>query len=127
MPSTPFICCSSGEATVSAMTFGLAPGNAARTTTVGGTTPGNSLIGSWKSASSPPTTISSERTIAKIGRVMKKDENFIGHRPSARPSHSTSHAGTDALQAVDDDQLAGVQARSDDTQAVDDRAERDRP
>ena len=46
MPSTPFICCSSGEATVSAITFGLAPGNAARTTTVGGTTPGYSLIGS---------------------------------------------------------------------------------
>ena len=39
-------------------TFGLAPGNAARTTTVGGTTPGYSLIGSCNSASSPPTTIS---------------------------------------------------------------------
>ena len=86
MPSTPFICCSSGEATVSAITLGFAPGNAARTTTVGGTTPGYSLIGSLKSASPPATTISSERTMAKIGRVMKKDENFIAHLPSARPS-----------------------------------------
>ena len=36
-----------GEATVSPMTFGLAPGKLARTTTVGGTTSGYSLMGSW--------------------------------------------------------------------------------
>ena len=46
MSSTPLICCSSGDATVSAMTFGFAPGYVARTTTVGGTTCGYSLIGS---------------------------------------------------------------------------------
>ena len=37
---------SSGEATVSPITLGLAPGKSARTTTVGGTTSGYSLIGS---------------------------------------------------------------------------------
>ena len=45
MSSTPLIACSSGDATVSAMTCGLAPGYMARTTTVGGTTSGYSLIG----------------------------------------------------------------------------------
>ena len=40
MPSTPFTCCSSGVATVSAMTSGVAPGKVARTTTVGGATSG---------------------------------------------------------------------------------------
>ncbi len=85
MFSTPFICCSRGAATVSAITFGLAPGKAARTTTVGGTTAGYSLTGSLRSARAPPTTITAERTAAKIGRVMKKDENLIGHRPSRYP------------------------------------------
>ena len=84
MSSTPFICCSSGAATVSAMTFGLAPGKAARTTTVGGTTAGYSLIGSLNSASAPATTITAERTTAKIGRVMKKDASLTAHRPSSR-------------------------------------------
>ena len=46
MPSTPLICSSIGVATVSAITFGLAPGYCARTTTDGGTTSGYSEIGS---------------------------------------------------------------------------------
>ena len=48
MFSVPLICSSSGDATVSAITLGLAPGNCAFTTTVGGTTSGYSEIGSWK-------------------------------------------------------------------------------
>jgi hypothetical protein len=68
------------------MTFGLAPGNAARTMTVGGTTAGYSLIGSFNNASAPPMTIPTERTMAKIGRVMKKDEKFTAHHPSSPPS-----------------------------------------
>ncbi len=47
MFSVPLICSSSGEATVSAITLGLAPGNCAFTTTVGGTTSGYSEIGNW--------------------------------------------------------------------------------
>ena len=54
--------------------------------TVGGTTPGYSLIGSLRRANKPATTITSERTIAKMGRVMKKAENLIAHLPSPRPS-----------------------------------------
>ncbi len=71
MPSIPLSDCSSGPATFSAMTFGLAPGYAARTTTVGGATLGYSLTGSLKSAMPPAMTMMNERTAAKIGRVMK--------------------------------------------------------
>src|SRR5215467_5502142 len=53
MSSTPLIASSIGVATVSAITFGLAPGYCARTTTDGGTTSGYSEIGSTRSASRP--------------------------------------------------------------------------
>src|SRR6266571_8772891 len=79
MPSTPLICSSIGVATVSAMTFGLAPGYCARTTTVGGTTSGYSEIGSAGSDSKPPMKISIDSTPAKIGRSMKNLEKFMRH------------------------------------------------
>src|ERR1700730_2295922 len=77
MPSTPLICSSSGAATVSAMTLGLAPGNCARTTTAGGTTSGYSEIGSWNDAITPPSRTIVDRTPAKIGRSMKNREMFM--------------------------------------------------
>gem|GEM_PF-2367464 len=77
MFSTPVIACSSGAATVSPMTLGLAPGKLARTTTVGGTTSGYSLIGNWNSEIAPAIRISSDSTAAKIGREMKNLEKFI--------------------------------------------------
>ena len=81
MFSTPVIACSRGAATVSPMTLGLAPGKLARTTTVGGTTSGYSLIGSWNSAMLPAINVSNESTAAKIGRVIKNLEKFIGSIP----------------------------------------------
>ncbi|MDT4818085.1 hypothetical protein FQZ97_511730 [compost metagenome] len=77
MFSTPVMACSSGAATVSPITLGLAPGKLARTTTVGGTTSGYSLIGNWNSEMAPPIRISSDSTAAKIGRWMKYWEKFI--------------------------------------------------
>ena len=71
MFSTPVIACSSGAATVSPMTLGLAPGKLARTTTVGGTTSGYSLIGSWNNEMPPAIRMISDNTAAKIGRLMK--------------------------------------------------------
>ena len=64
--------------------------------------------------------------MAKIGRVMKKDENFTAHRPSRTTVALTCDAGPHALQAVDDDELAGGEAVAHDAQAVDHRPERDR-
>ena len=44
--------------------------------TCGGTTSGYSLIGSLKSASRPAMVMNAEMTPAKIGRSMKKFDNF---------------------------------------------------
>jgi hypothetical protein len=81
MPSVPLICSSSGVATVSAMTLGLAPGNCAFTTTVGGTTSGYSNTGNWSSATTPARKMIIEITPAKIGRSMKKRERFMRGAP----------------------------------------------
>src|ERR1044072_3167637 len=80
MPSTPLMLSSIGVATVSAITFGFAPGYCARTTTEGGATSGYSEIGIARIASRPATKISTEITPAKIGRSMKNLEIFIASR-----------------------------------------------
>src|SRR3990167_5329078 len=76
MSSTPLIASSSGVATVSAITLGLAPGYCARTTIDGGTTSGYSEIGSPRSEIRPAISISSDSTPAKIGRSMKNLDRF---------------------------------------------------
>ena len=78
MSSTPVISCSSGEATASASTCGLAPGYCAVTTTVGGATSGYSAIGSTRAETRPAISSSTESTPAKIGRSMKKWVSFMG-------------------------------------------------
>ena len=78
MSSTPLIASSSGVATVSAITFGLAPGYCARTTIDGGTTSGYSAMGMLRIAIRPAMKISSDSTPAKIGRSIKNLERFIG-------------------------------------------------
>src|SRR5262245_611267 len=147
MPSTPLICSSIGAATVSAITFGLAPGYCARTTTDGGTTSGYSEIGICRSAKSPDTKMSTDSTPAKIGRSMKNLEIFMS-RPRRRCRFTVlarRHAArwqrlrlitaghgyelridqrtrADALQSVHDDALAGREAIRHHTQAVDEHA-----
>src|SRR5437764_14149455 len=128
MFSTPLIDSSSGVATVSAMTFGFAPGYCARTTIEGGTTSGYSDTGSARSAIRPASSISGDSTPAKIGRSMKNFERFIAmlpstargavvlraqlglrvHRHRLRRHHG---ARPHALHAVDDDAPAARQAR----------------
>src|SRR5882672_8291589 len=97
MFSTPLIDSSSGEATVSAMTLGLAPGYCARTTTDGGTTSGYSEIGIWRSAKSPETKMSTDNTPAKIGRSIKKREMFMS-RPLTRDCGIAVLAGGDVAR-----------------------------
>src|SRR3954470_16388329 len=77
MSSTPVIACSSGPATVSAITFGFAPGYTARTTTVGGTTSGYSEIGSDGIDIKPAIRISADSTPANTGLEMKNWERFM--------------------------------------------------
>src|ERR1700749_815389 len=76
MFSVPFICSSSGVATVSATVSGLAPGNCAVTTTDGGTTSGYSEIGNCVIAIRPDRKMMTEITPAKIGRSMKNLDRF---------------------------------------------------
>src|SRR5258705_6808447 len=119
------------------MTFGLAPGYAARTTTVGGTTLGYSLTGRRTSARLPAARISSEMTTAKIGRSMKNCASFIASLPAfarvalrrGRLFHGDGHridlhARPHTLQAADDDPVAGAEAGAHDPQPVDDGPER---
>ncbi|MDQ1092901.1 hypothetical protein QE400_002314 [Xanthomonas sacchari] len=81
MFSTPLIASSSGVATVSAMTLGLAPGYTVRTTTEGGTTSGYSPMGSSGMAIRPAAKMTIDSTAAKIGRSMKNLEKSMGGGP----------------------------------------------
>src|SRR5262245_22306038 len=127
--STPLICCSSGVMTVSAIVVGDAPGYRPLTTTVGGTTCGNSLTGRSGSETSPATTMMIETTDAKIGRSMKKDEMFMEAESPSRGRRR--HTGTDGhlfgrdlrsrphpLQSIDDDDVAGFEAFANDAQTL---------
>src|SRR3546814_16172693 len=102
MFSTPLIDSSSGAATVSASTLGLAPGNWARTTTDGGTTSGYSEMGSCSIASPPASKMRTDSTPANMGRSIKNLEIFMmgpdqdaaflpftGEAPSAAPASTT--------------------------------------
>src|SRR5580704_4473266 len=75
MFSTPLTCCSIGAATVSATTWALAPGYWQVTLTVGGAIGGYIAMGNAQSDSPPASVIAIDRTVAKIGRSMKKREN----------------------------------------------------
>src|SRR3984893_996790 len=77
MTSTPLIASSRGEATVSAMTLGLAPGNWARTITDVGMISGYSEKGSLKIEIRPASRMMTDRTPAKMGRSMKNFEIFM--------------------------------------------------
>src|SRR5215510_9694518 len=83
MCSTPLISCSSGVATVADTTSAFAPGYDVLTTIVGGTTSGYCATGSVPYEIAPTITITIDRTVAKIGRSMKKRERFIV-RPAVR-------------------------------------------
>src|SRR3990170_1630396 len=127
MSSTPLIASSSGVATVSAMTLGFAPGYCARTTTDGGTTSGYSEIGKPRNAIRPAISISSDSTPAKIGRSMKNLDRFttglrsrlraagalglhFGLGPHVHGLRREQRARPHAVQTVDDDPLAGLEA-----------------
>ena len=140
MSSTPTIACSSGAATVSAMTLGLAPGKEACTTTEGGTTSGYSPTGSRNRAIAPAIVMNAETTAAKTGRSMKKFESFtslvlagehgaalgfrgvmrvlLAHRDALRRD---GRAGSHALQAVHHDGVAGREALAHHAQAINHR------
>src|SRR5580765_8385509 len=76
MPSTPLTWASIGAATVSCTVLELAPGYSAVTLTVGGVTSGYCATGNVHTATPPANVMTTEMTVAKIGRSMKKRENI---------------------------------------------------
>src|SRR4051794_1001662 len=108
MSSVPLICSSSGEATVSAITLGLAPGNCAFTTTVGGTTSGYSEIGSRKTETAPARKMITEITPAKIGRSMKKRERFMAASTNVGQLFALVGVDTDASSSVGSTTASGL-------------------
>src|SRR5712664_3350694 len=132
MSSTPLTSCSIGVATVSASTFGFAPGYTARTTTVGGAISGYCAMGNWNAAMPPTSTMTMDRTAAKIGRRMKKWEKFkalFGGCSLRRPfprfrlCHDTwSHT----QQSFHDDLFARLEPFLHYSQAVNHRSDLDR-
>src|SRR5882724_3049684 len=139
MFSTPLICCSRGATTVAATTSALAPGYWPLTLTTGGAISGYWATGSRPTDTAPTMTKTIETTAAKIGRSMKKWEMRIrgsrsigadlraGGRPGsgARLLRRNLCTGASAHQAVHDDFVVGRQTLGDDSQAIDDRPERD--
>src|ERR1043166_5997586 len=137
MFSVPLICSSSGVATVSAMVWGLAPGNCAVTTTEGGTTSGYSEIGSLVMAIRPARKMMTEITPAKIGRSMKNFARFTfdpsrSYDGSAALVGRRRHrlwrnggAGRQFLQAIQDPPVARFETGQHDPLAIDHRAQGD--
>jgi len=72
MFSTPLICSSIGVATVLATVSALAPGYDVLTVTVGGAISGYWAIGRNAAAIPPPMMVTTDSTMAKTGRSMKK-------------------------------------------------------
>src|SRR5579859_3762093 len=138
MFSVPLICSSSGVATVSAMVWGLAPGNCAVTTTEGGTTSGYSEIGNWVMAIRPAKKMTTEITPAKIGRSIKNFDRFTSAPLSrggqvmaslvGRRLYRLRHnrrARRQFLQTVQDHAVAGFDTGNHHALAVDGRTQCD--
>src|ERR1051325_8521510 len=127
MLSTPLICCSIGVATDCSTVCASAPTYVVCTCTSGGAIAGNCDTGRVRTVIVPTRTVSSEITMATIGRLMK---NFDTSASRARSSSSDDVDGSAVLYlqvAFDDDALAGFHAGGDDPEIVDPVGHRDRP
>ena len=75
-----------GAATLWATTSALAPGYVQRTHTCGGVTGGYCVSGRRVYAIPPQSVVTTESTVAKIGRSMKNRENMLAYRFHKVPS-----------------------------------------
>src|SRR5580765_2051467 len=105
--------------------------------TAGGVRSGYRATGSVGIAISPPRMMSSEQTVARIGRRMNSSENMSvlpslagpgarGCRCASRRKLHDRRAVADLLQSADDQLLAGLEARDHDVVIADDLPEHDR-
>src|SRR5690348_4139346 len=77
MPGTPLMACSSGVVTADSTVSALAPMYTADTDTDGGATSGYCAIGMFGIAMAPASTMTSEHTLARIGRLTNVSTNMI--------------------------------------------------
>src|ERR1044072_1842116 len=101
-------------ATLSSTAWAEAPGQVAVTRTCGGTMSGNCATGRAVMASRPAMVMTVETTKASRGRRMNSDESVMAlplglSRVGWRQGRRHRHALADALLALDDDLLAGLQ------------------
>src|SRR6267154_3738303 len=114
----PLTCCSIGAATDSATTCALAPGKLVVTWTCGGTICGYCAIGRLNPASAPASRITSEMTVEKTGRSMKKFSTVkrrsavlgLGGGPVAREHRLDGCSRRDFLKALDHHDVPGRQS-----------------
>src|ERR1700730_12316024 len=118
MPLAPLTCCSIGAATDSATTRALAPGKLVETCTCGGTICGYCATGRLNPASAPASRITSEMTVEKIGRSMKKFSTVtrrsavlgVGGGAVASEHRLDGCSRRDLLQALDHHHVSGRQS-----------------
>src|SRR5713226_4262427 len=108
MPSTPLIACSSGVVTAVSTASALAPVYTAVTDTCGGDTCGYFSIGIVGIDSAPARTITSEQTVARIGRLMKVSTNMVCDWLLETGFRFHRRTVADLLKVRHDDALAGV-------------------
>src|ERR1700747_763484 len=80
MLSTPFICCSIGVATDCSIVRASAPVYVVDTLICGGTMSGSMATGSFDIATTPPSTVIIEMTIATMGRPIKNFDMATSHQ-----------------------------------------------
>src|SRR5258708_9382141 len=113
MLSTPLICCSIGVATDCSTVCASAPTKVVCTCTSGGAIAGNSDMGRLRMVIAPTITVSSEITMATIGRLMKNFDTLascLGRFSGANPYASSV---SDLHQPFDHDPPARLQAFTD--------------
>src|SRR5215213_10831731 len=95
MPSTPLIACSRGVVTAVSTASALAPVYTATTVTCGGATSGYCATGMVGIARAPARTMTSEQTVARMGRWMKVSTNMgqLAGAGAAGASDDTARTG----------------------------------
>ena len=76
-PSTVLSSSSRMSVTADSTTWGLAPGSAVLTETIGGSTSGNSRTASWVYPMTPNSTSARLSMLASTGRRMERSESFM--------------------------------------------------
>src|SRR6186713_1933896 len=124
MLSTPLICCSIGVATDCSTVCASAPMYVVCTCTSGGAIAGNCEIGRVTMVMAPTMTVSSEITMATIGRLMKNLDTSASNARRLAGDDLDDRPVANFQQALDNHAFAGFQTLGHDPQVPDAVADR---